>query len=281
MQKRRSRKSFLASTLTMMALSIASAGVVLLQSAPAHATQYGSNCNASSKIEYRVYRGGQGWSVWYCDGDIAGSVNESRQLEALEVYSLIPGVSVCYDVHAAGIGWMGAAAGNESCDGTIAGTTGQNRRIEAAHIRLTGTTETSVFSYAYEQDYGWYNRAFDWAMVGTTGQGRRMEAIKIWTAARPACPSGTNYYPFAGGEGFALGFYYNFDSNICYGGQYAYNSGIAQVYVNLQSNFSRSGTTYSFNDVTGKAYSVWIDDHDRIVGGYRVSNYIGHSTAGP
>ena len=66
------------------------------------------------------------------DGQMAGTTGQGRRIEAVKIrLENAPGWSVAYQVHAAGIGWMGWVK-----DGEVAGTTGQGRRIEAVAIKL-------------------------------------------------------------------------------------------------------------------------------------------------
>jgi hypothetical protein len=270
----------------------ASFAVLAIGEGSAHALQFGSSCNANSVMTYRVWMAGIGWGPWTCDGATAGSIGESRQIEAIQVKSLDPRWGVCYQVHAAGIGWMGLTAGAESCDGTLAGTQNQSRRIEAIKVRQTGPSDTSgpprsVRYRAYAQGLAWVDIAYDWATSGTTGQSRRMEAMWIsFGTPLPACPSGLNY-ALAGGEGAAIGFQHDYNQvNICTGGQYSYHCGGALCFVNLQ-NFSIFAGVMTFQDTAGGYYGLVIGDHDQILDLKRAPDatssyiYAGFSTSGP
>jgi len=259
------------------------------------AVQFGSTCNQYSVMTYRVWMANLGWGPWACDGDYAGSIGESRQIEAIEVMSLDPRVGVCYQVHAAGIGWMGLTAGTESCDGLLAGTQNQSRRIESIRVRQTGSTlptgtpPRNLVYQAYVQNRGWVPEAWDWAMSGTTGLSLRMEAMKLFTNNDLPCPSGTSYV-LSGGEGLGLSINHSLAlpfPDVCFGGQYGYRCGpTAQCSVSLQ-NFSLFAGVFSFDDVNGGHYSLDVGDHDQILEMYRIpagsstSIYAGFSTAGP
>ena len=275
-----------------LVLALALAGTIVLSSSDASATRASSSCSANpgSKLKYRVYMAGVGWSVWYCDTDLAGSTGESRQLEAIQVMSNMPGVSACYQVHASGIGWMGSAAGNESCNGALAGTTGQSRKIEAVKVRLVGaSSEMSAFYQSYVAGVGLAASAFDWAYSGTVGQSRAMEAMKLYTHSRPACPPtspGSSGYTLGGGEGVGIAFpsVYNFATDSCSGsgGYYFYNcGGTAQCLGFASTDYSRSGSSYSFHLTGGDSMSLTLGSHSEILAGFRNGISIGSSTVGP
>ncbi|MEU9829318.1 hypothetical protein [Micromonospora chersina] len=110
-----------------------------------------------------------GWLGPYCDGKIAGTTGQNRQLEAMMVSG--SGGNVCYEAHVQGYGWMG-----DVCDGDIAGTYGENRQMEA----FTVTAWYYKICYeAHVQNLGWQGQRCDGQIAGTTGQNRQIEAITI------------------------------------------------------------------------------------------------------
>jgi Clostridial hydrophobic W len=252
---------------------------------PAMALQFGSICPTGSLLQYRAWMANIGWGPWTCDGATAGSIGESRRIEAVQIVSLDSRLGVCYQVHASGIGWMGATAGGESCDGALAGTQGQSRQIEAIKVRMTGPlSDGRAACYrAYVADYGWVSESYDWGTSGTTGQSRRMEAMWLHDqCGKPPCPPGGNY-AMTGGEGAFIGFSHNFSyaNPSCTGGQYAFHCGSALCYVNLASDFQRSGNDITFSDVAGASYELTLGDHGEIAGMWRNGVFVGASSSGP
>lgn len=124
---------------------------------------------------YRAHVQNKGWMPAVCNGSVAGTVGESLRMEAIQIWSARPGVSLCYSAHLSNFGWE-----PEVCDGVMAGTTGQSRRIEALKVRVASApTTTRVYTQAHVQDVGWQPGVFDGQIAGTTGQSKRMEAVKI------------------------------------------------------------------------------------------------------
>jgi uncharacterized protein YjdB len=97
-------------------------------------------------------------------------------MEAIQIWSPNPALSVCYDSALEGIGWQGV-----HCGGDLSGTINQSRRLEAVRVWVAGPSGTVHVSYqGAVQDFGWLGNVSDGAVAGTTGQSRRMEAIRIW-----------------------------------------------------------------------------------------------------
>jgi hypothetical protein len=84
------------------------------------------------------------------------------------------GLSVRYQAHVGGYGWMDWVR-----DGALAGTTGRGRRIEALRIELDNRGTTDVTYRVHIAGRGWSEWARDGEMAGTTGQERRIEAVQI------------------------------------------------------------------------------------------------------
>lgn len=133
---------------------------------------------------YQAYLAGIGWQDIRFAGDIAGTVGQSRRLEAIEIGNSAPGGKhVCYQAHLAGTGWQ-----QPVCDGLLAGTTGQSRPIEALKIVMRntadfgdGTSVCNVFYQAHISFTGWQPVVQNGALAGTTGQSVSMQALRVFS----------------------------------------------------------------------------------------------------
>ena len=121
-------------------------------------------------MRYKVHIQDKGWSVFFEEGRFAGTVGESKRIEAI----VIEGVDE-YRVHVENIGWMPWVKSGE-----VAGTVGEGKRIEAIQIK-----GTNVNYKVHVQDIGWMDWARDGETAGTEGGGLRVEAIQILTSVDP------------------------------------------------------------------------------------------------
>ena len=117
------------------------------------------------------------WQDWRYNGQMAGTVNQWRRMEAIEIIApdLPEGASIRYKAHLAGTMW------NQGWvyDGATAGTTGQSRRMEAIIIDLVNAPDYDVMYRVRGEGYGWTEWKTGGQIAGTTGQGKRVEAIEI------------------------------------------------------------------------------------------------------
>ncbi|MEN8788828.1 MAG: hypothetical protein ABF295_04875 [Flavobacteriaceae bacterium] len=93
-----------------------------------------------ASIQYRVHLKTDGWQSWVNAGETAGTEEEDRRIEGIEIkLTNFPGQSVCYWT------WTGYREGTtrdiprkyEACDGQLAGTTQRKKPIEQIRIWLT------------------------------------------------------------------------------------------------------------------------------------------------
>ena len=130
---------------------------------------------ARDGICYRAHVGGLGWMPAVCNGAVAGTTGQSRDIQAVQIWSNRPGVSVCYNAHLAGTGWQG-----EVCDSTMAGTTGQNRSMQAIQVRLASRSRGETLTYqAHVGGLGWMAPVGEGQTAGTTGQSRGLQALTL------------------------------------------------------------------------------------------------------
>lgn len=131
---------------------------------------YGYNfVNLDNLLVYEAYCQDIGWQGEKHDGEVAGTVGQSRRLEAFRIR--MDG-DVYAKVHIAHIGWKDY--GKVTWD-TIIGTTEQSKGIEC--ICLKGR-----FKYRVHIEYfGWTNwtEADGIATLGSVGQGLSIQAIEI------------------------------------------------------------------------------------------------------
>ena len=124
----------------------------------------------AENLRYKVHIQDKGWSPFFEEGRFAGTVGESKRIEAI----VIEGVDE-YRVHIQDKGW-----GPWVKAGEIAGTVGEGKRIEAIEIK-----GTDVNYRVHVQNEGWMDWARDGEMAGTEGGGLRVEAIQILTSKDP------------------------------------------------------------------------------------------------
>lgn len=117
------------------------------------------------KVEYEAHIQNIGWQGTKYDGQTAGTVGESKRLEALRINC--PGVK--FKGHVQNIGWT-----NERVSGEIIGTAGENLRLEAIQIFKEG-----IQYRVHIQNKGWSNWCNSGEIAGTIGESLRIEAIEI------------------------------------------------------------------------------------------------------
>lgn len=139
-------------------------------------------------IYYRAHVQSHGWMPAVHDGEVAGTVGESKRLEAIKI-TPPDGVELEVDAHIQNIGWKtykgivkGENSGTASSDNDpIIGTVGESKRLEAVRIRCTKNTTGKKLKYqVHVQTYGWQAVCDEGETAGTTGVSKRLEAIRIW-----------------------------------------------------------------------------------------------------
>ena len=129
----------------------------------------------SNAIQYKVHCANIGWQGWKNIGEIAGTIGESRRMEAIQMITNGVDIGIRYQPHVRDIGWMGWFF-----NGEVAGTIGQERQMEAIKIMLTNNPDDySVYYKVHMAKIGWGPWQKDGEVAGSTGQGRQIEAIQI------------------------------------------------------------------------------------------------------
>ncbi|MBO9600115.1 MAG: hypothetical protein J7559_20130 [Cohnella sp.] len=86
----------------------------------------------NAHITYIAHVQDYGWLNWVSDGAQAGTTNQSRRMEAIQIkLQNMPGAHVEYRANVEGLGWQGWVR-----DGATAGTTGQSRKLVDLQIRI-------------------------------------------------------------------------------------------------------------------------------------------------
>ena len=117
------------------------------------------------KVEYEAHVENVGWQGVKHDGETAGTVGESKRLEALRINC--PGVK--FKGHVQNIGWT-----SERASGEIIGTAGEKLRLEAVQIFKDG-----IKYRVHIENKGWTDWKGSGEVAGTVGESLRIEAIEI------------------------------------------------------------------------------------------------------
>lgn len=122
------------------------------------------------KIKYRGHLQDKGWQEWKYDGNMAGSVGESKRLEAIQIDYDKP---IYAKVHIQEKGWIDY--GKITKD-TIIGTTGESKRLECICLKCD-----TIKYRVHIEGTGWtcWTKADGVATLGSVGMKQRIEAIEI------------------------------------------------------------------------------------------------------
>lgn len=133
-------------------------------------------------IYYQAHVQKYGWMDKKHDGLTAGTVGESKRMEALKVTCPKakdgePQMKVSGKAHIEGIGWVDVPEAEE----IILGTTGESRRLESVELTFTNVPkDKKVYYQAHCASIGWQAKVENGFPVGTTGMKKSIEAFKIW-----------------------------------------------------------------------------------------------------
>lgn len=158
--------------------------------------------NTDVTVSYVTHIQDYGWvgsetdvSQWKNNGDISGSMGESKRLEGIRIkLSGNDNLGIEYRTHIQYIGWEK----DWKQDGVMSGTSGKAYRLEAIQIRLTGSDSSKydVYYRVHAQDYGWLGWAKNGVPAGTAAQSKRLEAIQIIVVPKGTAPSGMLTYSY-------------------------------------------------------------------------------------
>lgn len=140
-------------------------GKVIAESITNKKVQVQQPTQQQSKVEYEAHIQNIGWQGVKRDGQVAGTVGESKRLEALRINC--PGIK--FKGHIQNIGWT-----SERLSGEVVGTAGEDLRLEAVQIFKEG-----IKYRVHIQNKGWSNWCNSGEIAGTVGESLRIEAIEI------------------------------------------------------------------------------------------------------
>ena len=143
-------------------------------------------------VEYKSLVQDDGWQDYVRDGETAGTVGQSKRLEAIKIElngSKYTG-DIEYQTHLQKYGWENEWKKNGEISGSL-----ESLRLESIKIRLTGelADKYDIYYRLHVQVYGWLDWAKNGEKSGTSGFGYRVEGIQIKLALKnePA-PGSTN-----------------------------------------------------------------------------------------
>lgn len=148
----------------------------------ARISDYANQVNArftDDKLKYRAHVQTYGWQNYVSAGEIAGTVGESKRLEAIQ---FTPESQITAQGHVQKKGDMKPVA-----PGGICGTTGKGLRLEA--IKLTAPYP--IRYRVHVENIGWMDWVTNGTWAGTKGKKLRIEAVEVDRAASSSSGSNT------------------------------------------------------------------------------------------
>jgi uncharacterized protein YjdB len=146
-------------------------------------------------VTYRTHIQDYGWLSFVSNGELSGTVNQEKRLEAVEITlkdaPYMGGIS--YKTHVQDYGWLQSVS-----DGATSGTTGKEKRVEAIQINLTGemAKHYDVYYRVHAQMLGWLDWAKNGESAGTEGLSKRLEAMEVVLIERGGEAPGSTDNPF-------------------------------------------------------------------------------------
>lgn len=149
--------------------------------------------SSSPSISYQTHVQDYGWQSWKSNGEVSGTVGQSKRLEGINIKLSNINGSIEYKTHVQDIGWQ-----DWKSNGQMSGTTGQSKRLEAIQIKLSGeaANQYDVYYRVHAQDYGWLDWAKNGESAGTEGYSKRLEGIQIVLVKKGENAPGSTSRPF-------------------------------------------------------------------------------------
>ena len=149
--------------------------------------------NSSPSISYQTHVQDYGWQSWKSNGEVSGTVGQSKRLEGINIKLSNINGSIEYKTHVQDIGWQ-----DWKSNGQMSGTSGQSKRLEAIQIKLSGeaANQYDVYYRVHAQDYGWLDWAKNGESAGTEGYSKRLEGIQIVLVKKGENAPGSTSRPF-------------------------------------------------------------------------------------
>ena len=149
--------------------------------------------SSSPSISYQTHVQDYGWQSWKSNGEVSGTVGQSKRLEGINIKLSNINGSIEYKTHVQDIGWQ-----DWKSNGQMSGTSGQSKRLEAIKVRLSGeaANQYDVYYRVHAQDYGWLDWAKNGESAGTEGYSKRLEGIQIVLVKKGENAPGSTSRPF-------------------------------------------------------------------------------------
>lgn len=149
--------------------------------------------SSSPSISYQTHVQDYGWQSWKSNGEVSGTVGQSKRLEGINIKLSNINGSIEYKTHVQDIGWQ-----DWKSNGQMAGTSGQSKRLEAIKVKLSGeaANQYDVYYRVHAQDYGWLDWAKNGESAGTEGYSKRLEGIQIVLVKKGENAPGSTSRPF-------------------------------------------------------------------------------------
>lgn len=148
---------------------------------------------SSPSISYQTHVQDYGWQSWKSNGEVSGTVGQSKRLEGINIKLSNINGSIEYKTHVQDIGWQ-----DWKSNGQMSGTSGQSKRLEAIQIKISGeaANQYDVYYRVHAQDYGWLDWAKNGESAGTEGYSKRLEGIQIVLVKKGENAPGSTSRPF-------------------------------------------------------------------------------------
>lgn len=148
---------------------------------------------SSPSISYQTHVQDYGWQSWKLNGEVSGTVGQSKRLEDINIKLSNINGNIEYKTHVQDYGWQ-----DWKSNGQMSGTTGQSKRLEAIQIKLSGeaANQYDVYYRVHAQDYGWLDWAKNGESAGTEGYSKRLEGIQIVLVKKGESAPGSTSRPF-------------------------------------------------------------------------------------
>ena len=149
--------------------------------------------SSSPSISYQTHVQDFGWQSWKSNGEVSGTVGQSKRLEGISIKLSNINGSIEYKTHVQDIGWQ-----DWKSNGQMSGTSGQSKRLEAIKVKLSGeaANQYDVYYRVHAQDYGWLDWAKNGESAGTEGYSKRLEGIQIVLVKKGEKAPGSTSRPF-------------------------------------------------------------------------------------
>lgn len=149
--------------------------------------------SSSPSISYQTHVQDYGWQSWKSNGEVSGTVGQSKRLEGINIQLSNINGSIEYKTHVQDYGWQ-----DWKSNGQMSGTSGQSKRLEAIQVKLSGeaANQYDVYYRVHAQDYGWLDWAKNGESAGTEGYSKRLEGIQIVLVKKGENAPGSTSKPF-------------------------------------------------------------------------------------